>query len=179
MSCDSITARCSRHLHHEALILDEGRWQEWLTNVSRDIDYRVAAENLRWEDGVGRWSTGPEIVRDDYLTLETRVRRIETKTAWAENPRTRTRRIVGNILVEDSDAESAAAGGHDNSREGFVTIQSSVMLVRYTSDRQELLTCNRRDVFAWGADGTSLQLVARSAIVDGEPLAIRNLSIIL
>ncbi len=179
MSCDSLVVRCTRHLHHEAMILDQGRWQEWLNHVSRDVDYRVAAENLRWEDGVGRWSAGPELVRDDYLTLETRVRRIETKTAGAENPRTRTRRIVGNILVDTDQRDHPSAGGHAEGPEELVTVESSVILVRYTRDRQELLTCSRHDVFAWGAGNLSLQLVARSAIVDGEPLAIRNLSIIL
>lgn len=173
----TIEALCTRHLHREAVMLDADRWDDWLATVSRDVDYRVVAQCLRWEDGVGRWSAGPELIRDDFLTLEIRVRRIETKTAWAENPRTRTRRVVGNVLVEPVGANGGAPTANGEAR--LVAAQSTMILVRYTTDRQELVTCDRHDTFAVGPDEDSLQLKARRVVVDGEPLGMRNLSMIL
>ena len=47
------------------------------------------------------------LVADDYRTLRSRVTQLMGRTAWAENPRSRTRHHVTNVRVLESDGTSA------------------------------------------------------------------------
>ncbi|HLF05690.1 MAG TPA: aromatic-ring-hydroxylating dioxygenase subunit beta [Thermoplasmata archaeon] len=169
---DSFADRCVKHLYAEASVLDDGRITEWLSTVHPGIDYRVVGRTLVWEDGTGKWVEGAELVRDNYAVLEMRAQRMGLKTAWAENPRTLTRRIVGNIRVEC--LESAP-----EERNEIFLARSTVLLVRYLGDSQELMTCERTDTFLDDQAAGSLLLLSRKVVVDGEPVGLRNLSMIL
>jgi p-cumate 2,3-dioxygenase beta subunit len=47
------------------------------------------------------------LVTDDRTRLESRVNQLLGRSAWAENPHSRTRRLVTNVRVLDSDATDA------------------------------------------------------------------------
>jgi p-cumate 2,3-dioxygenase beta subunit len=169
---DPLVNRCVEHLYIEASVLDDGRITEWLSTVHPGIDYRVVGRTLRWEDGTGKWVEGAELVRDNYAVLKMRAERMGLKTAWAENPRTLTRRIVGNIRVERREDAT-------DDRNEILVARSTVLLVRYLGDVQELLSCERADSFVDDRAAGSLLLVERKVVVDGEPVGLRNLSMIL
>ena len=90
-------------LWHEADLLDEHRYQEWLDLLTDDVIYwmpmrsnvpsREMHREFTVEDADLSWST------DDKDTLEKRVAQIETHVHWAEEPFSRVSHMVANVQV--------------------------------------------------------------------------------
>jgi 3-phenylpropionate/cinnamic acid dioxygenase small subunit len=89
-------------LNWEAELLDEQRLHEWLDLVSEDIDYRVPVRVTR-ERGAesSEFSEDANIFKEDYASLDARVRRFDKEYAWSENPPTRMRRYVSNVRFQE------------------------------------------------------------------------------
>jgi 3-phenylpropionate/cinnamic acid dioxygenase small subunit len=90
-------------LYREALALDERRFRDWLEFLADDIRYEVPVRVTR--EGLADWELAPtsRIFDDTKETLEVRVRRLETDFAWAEQPPSRTRHFVTNVVVDRTD----------------------------------------------------------------------------
>lgn len=87
-------------LYREAEILDERRYDDWLALFSIDVVYRAPTRTTR-EGGDDVAAEGElSIWNDDYGTLELRTKGLQVRTAWAEIPPSRTRRLVTNVRVE-------------------------------------------------------------------------------
>lgn len=101
-----------RFYHHEARLLDNRQYQQWLALVTEDIQYvmpsrvNVAVNNRdrgkeemlgidRELEGVD--SMGCPLREENYIHLMVRVERAYKMNSWSENPPARTRRIVGNV----------------------------------------------------------------------------------
>jgi p-cumate 2,3-dioxygenase beta subunit len=82
-------------LYEEAALLDEWRLEEWLGLLTVDARYEVPSADAL--DG------GPDdslmLVSDSRATLEARVRRLLSGRAYREVPRSRTRRVIGNVRL--------------------------------------------------------------------------------
>jgi 3-phenylpropionate/cinnamic acid dioxygenase small subunit len=98
-TCTAIT----QFLYREALALDERRFNDWLAMLAPDIRYEMPVRVTR--EGLADWELAPtsRIFDEDRQTLEVRVRRLETDFAWAEQPPSRTRHFVTNVLVDHTD----------------------------------------------------------------------------
>jgi 3-phenylpropionate/cinnamic acid dioxygenase small subunit len=96
-------------LYHEARLLDERRYNEWLALCSMSIEYKAPVRITRegTDDVVG--PDGLHLFDDDYGQLELRVEGVQVKSAWAEIPPSRTRRIISNIRVEPLDDDDVRA----------------------------------------------------------------------
>src|SRR5271170_7268675 len=81
-----------RFLVHEARMLDEARYDEWLALFTEDAWYWVPSEPHQQNprDTVS-------LIYDDRRLLETRVRRLMSANAHAQEPPSRTSRIVANV----------------------------------------------------------------------------------
>jgi benzoate/toluate 1,2-dioxygenase subunit beta len=79
-------------LYLEARLLDEGRFEEWLDLFTSDAVYWIPA---------GRPNIDPNehvsIVYDTRREMERRVARLKSGFAYAEDPPSRTHRLVSNI----------------------------------------------------------------------------------
>jgi p-cumate 2,3-dioxygenase beta subunit len=69
-----------------------------------DVEYRVPAPG---SDQLDPRNT-LQVIHDDHLRLGGRVARLKSKHAHAESPHSRTRRLVTNVRVEDSDGRVVA-----------------------------------------------------------------------
>lgn len=89
-------------LAHEALLLDEERYPEWLDLFTEDAHYWVpGVENRNRTDAEGPYAAARMSYFDDTKAdLALRVARFGSPTAWAENPPTRHLHIVTNIQVD-------------------------------------------------------------------------------
>ncbi len=109
-------------LFHEAQLLDDRRFEDWLALFTETAWYWVPLspdqENPR--DMVS-------IIYDDRRLLETRVRRLCNPNIHAQSPASRTSRIVGNVTVEPP----GDAGGE-------VVVRSRFQMVEFRRDRQRL-----------------------------------------
>src|ERR1700704_1942414 len=84
----------ARFLHHEALLLDDRRFEEWLPLYTDDARYWVPAEPGQ-ADPINHVS----IMYEDKAVMRMRVRRLMHPRAYAHNPHPRTTHLVGNIDV--------------------------------------------------------------------------------
>jgi 3-phenylpropionate/cinnamic acid dioxygenase small subunit len=109
-----------RFYFHEARLLDNRQYQQWLALITEDMKYimpaRVNVQVNNRERGseemisVERELEGPEgmgnPIRDEnYIHLMLRVERAYKINSWSENPPARTRRIVGNVELMGREGE--------------------------------------------------------------------------
>ena len=112
--------RCEQFLLHEARLLDEGKFDDWLALFTPQAWYWVPSEPDQ-ADPVETVS----LIYDDRRLLETRVRRLASPRVYSQEPRSRTARIVTNVTVEESGVESC-------------TVRSKFMMIECRRDQQRL-----------------------------------------
>lgn len=89
-------------LYREAALLDDRRFAEWLALIDDDIHYwmpirrTVTVENLRLEYAK---ADGMAYFDDDKADLRMRVEKLQSNSAWSENPPSRTRHLVSNVRI--------------------------------------------------------------------------------
>jgi 3-phenylpropionate/cinnamic acid dioxygenase small subunit len=92
-------AACEQFLVHEARLLDEARFDEWLALFTDDAWYWVPSQ----PDQQSPRET-ISLIYDDRRLLETRVRRLMSPRIYSQEPRSRTSRIIANVTVEEGGA---------------------------------------------------------------------------
>ncbi len=89
-------------LYAEAALLDEWRLQEWLELLTEDVTYSVPATDVPEGDAKNTLF----LVADDAIRVHSRVKQLLGKSAWAENPRSRTRRLISNVRIRKTNGET-------------------------------------------------------------------------
>jgi benzoate/toluate 1,2-dioxygenase beta subunit len=84
-----------RFLIHEAELLDTWRIEEWLHLFTDDCRYWVPTTEDDYDPELDI-----SLIYDDYPALEDRVLRLLNPAAYTQNPRSRTRRLVGNVRID-------------------------------------------------------------------------------
>jgi 3-phenylpropionate/cinnamic acid dioxygenase small subunit len=112
--------RCARFLEHEARLLDEAKFDDWLALFTADAWYWVPSEpnQNNPHDTVS-------LIYDDRRLLETRVRRLASPRMYSQEPRSRTSRIVANATIEDAEGRA-------------VTVRSKFLMIEYRREQQRL-----------------------------------------
>ena len=87
-------------LYREAELLDTWQLDKWLALFSDDALYHVPSIGLKPDASP---DTSLFYIADDRFRLGERVARLAKKTAHAEHPRSRTRHIVSNVLIDTQD----------------------------------------------------------------------------
>jgi 3-phenylpropionate/cinnamic acid dioxygenase small subunit len=139
MSADS--RDIEQFLFREAQLLDEARFEEWLKLFTDTAWYWVPVSPDQ-PDPFEMVS----IIYDDRRLLETRVRRLLNANIHAEEPRTRTSRIVGNIIAEDEPADDAADGAD-------IVVSSRFQMAEFRRDRQRIFAGSLRHGLVTGGEG--------------------------
>lgn len=89
-------------LFYEARLLDEARYDDWLTLLAEDVRYwmpiRETHDTLL--SGV-RSDVEMAMFDDDKPFLRARIQRLHTGLAHAETPPSRTRRFISNIEIAE------------------------------------------------------------------------------
>ena len=103
---------------------------------------------------------------DNLDEIKKRLTRLETGTAWSEDPATRYTHIITNVEVELTE------------KAGEYRVYSNFYAYRNRNEREEdSLIGNRVDI--WREAGTSFQLVKRRIILKHNVLLSKNLNIFL
>ncbi|HSI81624.1 MAG TPA: aromatic-ring-hydroxylating dioxygenase subunit beta [Solirubrobacterales bacterium] len=158
--------RCVDFLVHEAEALDENRLDDWLAMLHPDIDYRAPIRVTRERTKGPGFSDQGYHFFENHESLNTRVERLETDYAWAEDPPSRTRRFITNFRV-------AAFEGGD------LHVRSSLLVYRERLDETapQFLVGEREDDLR-EVDG-QLLLVRRRVLLDHSILMTPNLGVFL
>jgi 3-phenylpropionate/cinnamic acid dioxygenase small subunit len=115
-------ARCEQFLMHEARLLDEARFDEWLALFTEDAWYWIPIE----PEQKSPFDT-VSLIYDDRRLLETRVRRLASPRIYSQEPRSRTSRIIGNVTLEETAADCAGC-----------TVRSKFLVLESRRDSQRL-----------------------------------------
>lgn len=154
-------------LYREALALDERRFRDWLEMFDEDSHYEIPVRVTR--EKLAEWELSPtsRIFDDNKQTLTIRVQRLETDFAWAEQPPSRTRHYVTNILMEATDEAN------------IYLVRSNCLVYRSRGEHTDadLFSAQRRDRVRRAEQGW--RFVHRWAALDQSTIAAHNLSIFI
>lgn len=159
-------AEAAQFLYHEARLLDDAQFDAWLELLHDELAYEMPIRrSVMPKDGPG-FVEGMTFLSETRNSLVTRVRRLQTEQAWAEQPGSRTRHLVCNVLVEPGEAD------------GELRVMSAFLVTRTRADLPyDVFTGERRDVLA-REDGRLL-LKRREIRFDQTVMHSYNLSIFL
>jgi p-cumate 2,3-dioxygenase subunit beta len=138
-------------LYREAALLDEWRLEDWLELLTDDAIYQVPPTDV--PEGDSRNTLF--IIADDAVRIRSRVKQLLGKSAWAENPHSRTRRLITNVRVLGSDGDDI-----------LVTANFAIYRMRYES----VDTYVGRYNYKLARAGEELKIRERRAILDNEAL---------
>jgi 3-phenylpropionate/cinnamic acid dioxygenase small subunit len=107
---DAVYLEVQRFLYEEADLLDRGQFDEWLDLLTSDVSYRMPVTVTRERSDLPVYASNMEIMSESIQSLRFRVDRLKTEFAWAEDPPSRTRHMVTNVIVTPGahDAEVCA-----------------------------------------------------------------------
>jgi len=152
----------------EAWLLDERKFREWLELFTDDVLYFMPRRKNVPRREAHRELTqlgDLAILEEDKRYLTMRVARLDTGMAWAEDPPSRTRHLIGNLEAEPLD------NGEVQARTAFLVYRSHL-----ETDHQLLSGC-RQDVLR-RVNG-EWKVARRTIVLDANVLLDKNLSIFL
>ena len=100
-----LRAEVEHFLFEEAELLDSWRLNEWAELFTEDAISHVPALDDPNRDP----AQSVFLVADDPARIRSRVRQLTGETAWAENPRSQTRRLITNVRVTAVDGTTVRA----------------------------------------------------------------------
>ncbi len=157
-------------LTHEARLLDERRFEEWLELFTEDARYRIPVRGsggVAVEAADAHGANPLAIMDDDKPMLEKRVARIRSGVAWAEEPPSVTIHMIANVDIGKVDEEQ---------RE--VEVRSAVFVYRSQLETErEFIVGRRRDLLA--RRDQKWRIRRREVELADSVLEMKNLSIFL
>lgn len=100
-----LRAEIENFLFEEAELLDSWRLNEWADLFTEDAVSQVPALDDPSRDP----AQSVFLVADDLTRIHSRVRQLTGDSAWAENPRSQTRRFITNVRVTAADGKTVTA----------------------------------------------------------------------
>ncbi len=147
-------------LYREARLADENRYDDWGALWTDDALYWVPANTYDYDP-----KKHISIIYDDRGRIQDRIDRLKSGAAWAQEPRSRMRRVVSNIEIEP-----AAPGGE-------VTVTSNYVLGELRRSMQTAYFAQQVHRLRPTADGFRMAYKKVMLINNHEP--IHNLSFIV
>ncbi|MDT5199589.1 MAG: p-cumate 2,3-dioxygenase subunit beta [Mycobacterium sp.] len=92
---DALLREIERFLFEDAELLDQWKLHEWVENMALDGHYLIPATDKPDGDP----TRDLFLVQDDRFLLEQRIDSLLTRSAHAEYPHSRTRRLITNVRV--------------------------------------------------------------------------------
>ena len=152
----------------EAWLLDERRLSEWVELFTDDALYFMPRRKNVPRREAEREVTplgDLAVLEEDKRYLEMRVARLDSGMAWAEDPPSRTRHLVGNLVVDPRE------GGVVHAKTAFIVYRS------HLETDQQIFAGSREDVLR-PVDG-GWKIARRTILLDANVLLDKNLSIFL
>ncbi len=154
-------------LYHESRVLDEHRFEEWYGLLTDDIHYFMPTRYNRLKREADKEFSGPNdaaFFDEDKQSIAQRIRRLNTGMAWAEDPPSRTRHMVSNVVIRP----------RGNSE---YEVDCYFMVYRSRLEREvEMFVGMRHDIIRRGNNPAGFMIAARTIILDQSILMARNLS---
>jgi 3-phenylpropionate/cinnamic acid dioxygenase small subunit len=166
-----LTDEVAQFLYHEAELLDERRYGDWLALLCGDIRYWMPMRrNVKFGEESREFTR--EVTDINWFdegkdTLTRRVRQIETGIHWAEEPVSRISHMVSNVQLIEATPSVA------DPRE--VSVKCRFLIYRNRVETEtDILVGKREDVLRRDAD--DWLIARRKIILDQNVLLSKNLT---
>jgi p-cumate 2,3-dioxygenase subunit beta len=145
-------------LYEEAALLDQWQLDDWLTLLTEDATYRVPSND--------RPDSHPKdtlfLIADNIERIRARVTRLKDKSAHAEYPPSRTRRMISNVRIVDAYRET-------------VKVEANFIVSRFRQD-ESIRQYVGRYRYELRVYGERLRIARREAILD--PMELGSLGLV-
>jgi 3-phenylpropionate/cinnamic acid dioxygenase small subunit len=152
----------------EAWLLDDRRLREWLDLFTDDMVYFMPRRKnvLRREldREIPAIGTDLPFFEDNRKLMEVRIQRLESGSAWAEEPPSRTRHLIGNVMLEKVDDD------------GTVHAKSAFICHRSHGETDSALYSGYRQDVLRPVEG-SWKIAHRTVVLDANVILDKNLAI--
>jgi p-cumate 2,3-dioxygenase beta subunit len=138
-------------LFEEAALLDAWKLDEWLSLLTEDAYYRVPSNDRPQADPGGTLFT----IADDIARIRARVTRLKDRSAHAESPPSRTRRLITNVRIVEQQP---------------LRVEANFAVYRHRSN-DDVRQYVGRYRYLLRKDGGKLRIAGREAILDAMELA--------
>lgn len=161
-AADITRADIEDFLYHEAALLDGWQLDEWLGLLTDDACYYVPPNDR--PDGNHRDTLF--LVADDNVRLKARVKRLNDPNAHAEYPKSRTRRMIHNVRITETNGDT-------------LKVSANFVIYRFRRGERVREYVGRYE-YRMVANGEGLKIAERRAILDSEELgSLGSVSLIL
>ena len=146
-------------IYYEAQLADEHRYDEWLALWTEDALYWVPS---------GRDEIDPQreisLIYDDRVRLQVRIARLKSGFAHAQEPKSRMRRLVSNIVIEEE-------------KNGEITAHSNFLLAELRRGKQDIFA--GRTMHRLRPQGDSFKIVTKKVLLINNDEYIDNLTFLI
>jgi 3-phenylpropionate/cinnamic acid dioxygenase small subunit len=154
-------------LYYESRVLDEHRFEEWYALLTDDIHYFMPTRYNRLKREASKEFSGADeaaFFDEDKRSIAQRIRRLNTGMAWAEDPPSRTRHMVSNVVIRSRTKSE-------------YEVDCYFMVYRSRLEREvEMFVGMRHDVLRRADNAAGFMVAGRTIIIDQAVLMARNLS---
>lgn len=148
-------------LYEEAELLDNWQLNEWVALFTEDATMLVPA----LDDPTRDPAQSVFLVADDLPRIKSRVRQLLGDTAWAENPRSQTRRLITNVRITAADGD---------------TVRATANFLVHRSRMERVVTYVGQYHYKLVRDGAGFKIAERKALLTQDTLRLQGtMSIIL
>ena len=146
-------------IYHEADLMDEHRYDEWLALWTDDALYWVPS---------GGDDIDPKreisLIYDDRVRLQVRITRLKSGFAHAQEPKSRMRRVVSNIVTKEAE-------------NGDIVVFSNFLLIELRRGKQD--TFAGRTIHRLRPDNGSFRLASKKVLLVNNDEYIDNLTFLI
>ena len=146
-------------LYREARLMDENAYDAWLALWSDDALYWVPAN----ADDIDP-QRHVSIIYEDKARLEDRIARLKSDAAYAQDPKSRMRRVISNIEIEEGE-------------NGEVTVYSNFNLTELRRSQQR--TFAGRTIHKLRPEGNSFKIAYKKVLLVNNDEVISNLTFLV
>jgi len=146
-------------IYHEADLMDEHRYDEWLALWTDDALYWVPS---------GGDDIDPKreisLIYDDRVRLQVRITRLKSGFAHAQEPKSRMRRVVSNIVTQEAE-------------NGDIVVFSNFLLTELRRGKQDIFA--GRTIHRLRPDNGSFRLASKKVLLVNNDEHIDNLTFLI
>ena len=151
--------RVENFLYREARLMDENAYAEWLTLWADDALYWVPAT----DDDIDP-ATQVSTIYDNRARLEARIRRLSSGNAFSQDPKSRMRRVISNIEIEEG-------------ANGEITAYSNFVLAELRRGKQDVFA--GRTIHKLRTDGDTFKIFYKKVMLVNNDEFIDNLTFLV
>jgi len=146
-------------LYREARLMDEHAYDEWLALWAEEVLYWVPCNG---DDIDPRRHVS--IIYDNRARLEDRIDRLKSGAAYAQDPKSRLRRVVSNIEIEEEE-------------NGEVTVYSNFNLTELRRSKQDIFA--GRTIHKLRLQDGSFKITSKKVLLVNNDEVIDNLTFLI